>query len=84
MNRLRRVLTSLILALAAAPAWAQPPDDLVRRPRLQTAPAAGAPAPAGVGGTVQQQTRPFYLQGAVVVLLSGGAIWAVCHASRRS
>ena len=32
---------------------------------------------------MQQQTRPFYVQGAVVVLLTGGAIWAVCHSSRR-
>jgi len=32
---------------------------------------------------VQVASRPFYVEGAVVVLLMAGAIYAVCRSSRR-
>lgn len=59
----------------------QPNDDAMRRPRLDTS--TPAPTQPQGGGMIKQQGRPFYLQGAVVVLLTGGAVWTVCRSSRR-
>ena len=39
--------------------------------------------PAAAGGTIQQQTKPFYVEGAVVVVLLGAAVFVVCRGSRR-
>jgi hypothetical protein len=79
-RRRGRIVAALLVALAAGGGTAigQPKDDPLKRPRIDTS-LPGAP----VGGVMQQQTRPFYVQGAVVALLTAGAVWAVCHSSRR-
>ncbi len=33
--------------------------------------------------SIVQESRAFYVQAVVVTALCGGAIWAVCHSSRR-
>ena len=64
----------------AMPACAQPREDPMKRPRMDT----NVPnqPPPGVG-VVQQQSKPLYVQGVVVAALMGGAIWTVCRSSRR-
>ena len=42
-------------------------------------PAPTQPPPGGV----QQKTRPFYVEGAVVAALCGGAVFVVCRSSGR-
>jgi|GEM_PF-6807543 len=63
----------------ATPVSAQPQDAPLQRPRMDTS-LPNTPAP---GGVIQAQGGQFYLQGAVVVLLCGGAVWTVCRSSRR-
>jgi hypothetical protein len=76
---LRTLIVAAVVALTAEFAAAQPQEDPVRRPRMDTNPAPTQPAPGGI----QQKTRPFYLEGAVVALLCGGAVFAVCRSSGR-
>lgn len=91
MNASLRQILRLMVCLAAMMvtggfAAAQPQEDPVRRPKMDTNPAPTQPQtgqPAQGGGVVQQQTRPFYLQAAVVALACGGAVWTVCRSSRR-
>jgi hypothetical protein len=68
---------SLVFLSTAAHAQ-QPTEDPVKRPRMDTSLPAQAPP-----NMVKQQGQPFYLQGAVVALLTGGAVWTVCRSSRR-
>jgi hypothetical protein len=82
-HRWRRGLAAVALCLGffvGKPVAGQPQEDPVKRPRMDTN--APAQPPPGVG-VIQQQGRPFYLQGAVVALLTGGAVWTVCRSSRR-
>ena len=72
---------SLLMLWLSSAAWGQPQEDPTRRPRMDTS-TPGQPLPPGVG-VVKEQGRPFYLQGAIVVLLTGGAVWTVCRSSRR-
>jgi hypothetical protein len=81
MKPVWRLAWLVLLALGALEGGlrAQPQEAPVTRPRLE----ANQPAAVPMGGVIQQQSRPFYVQGAVVALLSAGAVWAVCHGSRR-
>jgi hypothetical protein len=74
---LRTLIFAAVVAMAGAFAAAQ--DDPIRRPRMDTNPAPTQPPPGGV----QQKSRPFYLEGAVVAALCGGAVFAVGRNSRR-
>lgn len=85
MNVRLRQLLSLLICLAAllanvGSAAAQAPDDSLK---VQRGVADNQPPQVQGGGVVQQQSRPFYLQGAVVAILCGGAVWTVCRSSRR-
>ena len=42
-----------------------------------------SPAAAPVPSNVVKQSRPYYVEGAVVVLLMAAAVFAVCRSSRR-
>lgn len=70
-------LTGLLLVFTANSLHAQQANDPLKVQR--GAQGMGGPAQP----VVQQQQQPFYLQAIVVALLSGGAVWAVCHSSRR-
>lgn len=51
--------------------------------RVQAQAPAPVAAPAAAPGNVVQQSKPFYVEAAVVMLLMGGAIFTVCRGSRR-
>jgi hypothetical protein len=46
-------------------------------------PAAASVPAAAPGGVIQQQTKPFYVEGFIVLALVGGAVFTVCRSSRR-
>ena len=45
---------------------------------------AVAQAPAASSGVKSQTTNNYYVDGAIVVVLFGGALFAVCRSSRRN
>lgn len=73
-----RVLLTVLLAagLWTDAACGQAQNDPLKVQR-------GAQLPAQAPPVIQQQQRPFYVQAAVVALLTGGAVWTVCRGSRR-
>ena len=50
---------------------------------LEDASAQGTTPPAALPANVVKQSRPYYVEGAVVVLLMATAGFAVCRSSRR-
>ena len=70
--------------LLPLPGQAQQPNEPLQVQRggasSQAAPSTPTTLP---GGVIQAQSRPMFLQSAVVVLLTGGAVWTVCRSSRR-
>jgi hypothetical protein len=83
MKRLSPILVCLLF-LSAGVLLGQPVEDPMKRPRMDANPApAQGPGQSPMPNMVQQQTKPMYLQGAVVALLTGGAVWTVCRSSNR-
>lgn len=84
MKRLSLTLVCLWF-VSAGVALGQPQDDPVKRPRMDANPAPAAPgqSPPPLPNMVQQQTKPLYVQGIVVALLTGGAVWTVCRSGNR-
>ncbi len=68
---LRRCLLSLTIIVASLSATA---EDVA---------AQGANTPPATPTNVVKQSRPYYVEGAVVVLLMAAAGYAVCRSSRR-
>ena len=82
LGRVGAAALALAWIFCAVPAGhAQQPKEDPLKVQRGAGNVPGQPPP-GVG-VVQQQGKPFYLQGAVVVLLTGGAVWTVCRSSRR-
>ena len=50
---------------------------------MDNASAQGTPPTTALPSNVVKQSRPFYVEGAVVVLLMAAAGFAVCRSSRR-
>ncbi len=50
---------------------------------IESASAQGTAPPAALPTNVVKQSRPFYVEGTVVVLLMAAAGFAVCRSSRR-
>jgi hypothetical protein len=84
MKRLSLMLVCLWF-VSVGVALGQPPEDPTKRPRMDTNPAPAAPgqSPPPMPNMVKQATKPFYVQGAVVALLTGGAVWTVCRSGNR-
>jgi hypothetical protein len=73
MKSLRQGLRSLAIVSIVA----------VSQSELLIAQGTTPPAPVTTPSNVVKQSRPYYVEGAVVVLLMAGAIYAVCRSSRR-
>ena len=67
-KRLQHLLLSLTIGLCLA---------------INESTAQGPAAPVVVPANVVKQSRPYYVEGAVVVLLMAAAGYAVCRSSRR-
>lgn len=73
------LLIALLSGVAALQAQSKPDPPATRSGMSLKNQDAGQPALP----SIVQEKRAFYVQGVVVVALFGGAIWAVCHGSRR-